>query len=62
MTYYPERECSLAPLRPSHAPADGCECEVCARLRRNRAANERPRLVPVVLSRDPYHGELRPDG
>jgi hypothetical protein len=29
-TYYPERLCHMAPLRPAKAPLEGCECRVCA--------------------------------
>lgn len=53
--YYPMLPCHAAPLRPRDpAPHDGCTCAICEHFRRPPE-----RWVPVVLTREPFHGELR---
>ena len=52
--YYPDWPCYMARLRPRDpAPRDGCTCAICEHFRR---------WVPVVLTREPFHGELRRRG
>lgn len=37
--FYPDLRCHRAPLRPGHAPKDGCDCRIC-QWALDRALNE----------------------
>lgn len=55
--YYPVLLCHAAPLPPRDpAPKDGCACAVCEHFHRPRAETT---WTPVVIRREPFHGELR---